>query len=238
MNQMKTINAIKEPPSIFLRVSIFALFLVILLAAAQAQANFIEYASRAAFQAAVPNAFVENWDEFASGTTFTNGSAVNHITYTVSSSNPQVPAGQAMVTNGWADTTDPNTLGRTPYSYFAYATDSITFTFQWPIWAFAIDINTDATAIGTFRATTNLGDVVSSVNDPFPGYDTGQFIGFTTEGHTLFNSVTIAVSPGFTIDEGWTLDTMRFLPLPPSLLLLGSGLAGLGLFRLRKLLKA
>jgi hypothetical protein len=242
---MKRIN-VKEQPAIFLRVSLFALFLVVLLAGAPAQATlyeYHEYASRTTFNAALPFTFVETWDEFLDGTTFANGSSHNHITYTVSSSDPLVPAGEAMVTNVWACTTNPNGLGEAPYTYFAYATDSITFTFQWPIFAFAIDINNNAMADGTFQATTNVSGVsASSHYDPFPGldsdgnpYTTGQFIGFTSDQY--FTSVTIGVSPGFSIAEGWTLDTMRYLPLPPSLLLLGSGLAGLGLWRGRKRFK-
>ena len=57
-----------------------------------AHAVIITYASRAAFDAAFPGSVVENWDGFAAGTVFPDGTTANGITYTSS-------AGNAVVTN-------------------------------------------------------------------------------------------------------------------------------------------
>jgi hypothetical protein len=131
--------------------------------------------------------------------------------------------------------------------YFTY--DGVKFTFSQRIRSFGIDISTEATENGVFMATitTSTGnkEYAYSVNDPFftdaYGNEWGQFLGFTSD--EPFTSVSITYnldSSGITYEGyayGWTLDTMQ-VPLPPSLLLLGSGLAGLGLLRFRKRFKA
>ena len=105
----------------------------------------------------------------------------------------------------------------------------MTFGFDTPLEAFGIDVNTFATGNGSYTATTNTGDVIPSFFNPFPGFSTGQFIGFSTD--VPFTSVTIAGQSGVP----YTLDTLRYSPVPEpaSLLLLGAGLAGLGARRFR-----
>jgi hypothetical protein len=235
----------QEHRPIFRGASIFSLFLLILFPAAQAQAIFVEYTGRAAFNATVPWVFVENWDSFASGTSFANGSCVNDITYEYV---PDIPPYSRknvdfQVTNAYGYTTRANTLGLTGDDspgnerYFTY--DGIKFHFLTPIRSFGIDISTEAPNAGYFQATTSLG-VALSVLDPLPGLTTGQFVGFTSD--VPISWVSIAYNPNFPVDQdgyvyGWALDTLRYIPLPPSLLLLGSGLAGLGLWRLRQRFK-
>jgi hypothetical protein len=237
----------QELRSIFRRALIFTLFPVILLTAAPTQATVVEYSGRAAYEASWGTSFLESWDEFSSGTTFGNGSTVNGITYNyipyIVNTYPARTDVTFQVTSLYAYTTSPNTLGLSPISdpntggpdYFTY--DGVQFVFSKPIKAFGIDISTFAPSDSTFMATTNQGEVAYSVFDPFSGYSQGQFLGFASD--VPFTSVSITynlTNPNILVDGyayGWTLDTMR-VPLPPSLLLLGSGLAGLGLLRLRK----
>jgi len=160
---------------------------------------------------------------------------------------PELTFGGFLVIGGGPDgflaSTPSNTLGRIALnpvepSVNYFTLDGITFVFPFPIKCFGIDISTGAPKSGTFTATTDLGDVVLSYYNPFPDFTTGQFVGFTsTEG---FSSVTIAYNRAIFGEDGyvygWTLDTMRY-PIPSTLLLLGSGLAGLGLWRGRKLFK-
>ena len=195
------------------------------LMASSAQAAIITFANRAAFDAAFPGALIENWDGFASGTVFTNGTGANGITYNSS-------AGNAVTTNAFLQSTLPNTLGRTGTGFFL-GTDTITFTFASAITAFGIDISTADQASGSVRATTNLGDVANSVFNPFPGSTFGQFVGFSST--TPSTSVTIA---GNTANFGFTLDTLRRVPAasvpePATLVLLGGGLLAAGVRRRR-----
>jgi hypothetical protein len=221
----------KEIRWILRRLLIVALFPVILFAAAPAQADLAAFDSRAAFISAFPSAIVEGWDStpFTDGYIITNSSAVNGITYNSS-------YGNAMVTSEFLVSTEPKGLGQSLDGYF-YPEDTITFSFSDPIRAFGIDINTYAIADGAFKAITSQGEVLS-VFDPF-AYDeetpVGQFAGFSSDVDIYL--VTIAATDPLS-DNSYTVDTMRYIPLPPSLWLLGSGLAGLGLVRLRKRFKA
>ena len=180
------------------------------------------FASRAAFDAAFPGAQFENWDGFAAGTTFVNGSTVNGITYTSS-------ATMAVVQSTFFVTTSPNGLGRTPGGFFLSG-DTITFGFVTPLLAFGIDINTFAATAGAYTATTDTAQVIASVFDPFPGFATGQFVGFSDT--TPFSSITIAA----TTDFSYTLDTLRASPVPESSTswLMGLSLVGLAFYGWRK----
>ena len=225
----------KVGKSIFPRTLTFALSLVIVLAAAQAQAIITTYSSRDTFDAAFPSASVENWDSFPSGTVLVNGGTYNGITYNVLTPGAD-PPGNALVTRLPIPTTETNSLGQSLDGFF-YPQDSVTFNFATPIRAFGIDISTFATANGTYVATTDRGDVALSVFNFFPGYGTGQFLGFSS--NVEFSWVIISSADPININNAFTLDTMRYyIPLPPTLLLFGSGLAGLVLWRLRKRSKA
>jgi len=189
------------------------------LTVASASAAFgatVTFGSRAAFGAAFPNAAIENWDIYSDNLIIPDGFSLDGIVYNASG------PGDAVVTNSFFTSTPPNGLGSTPGEFFA-GTQTMTFGFGAPVVAFGIDINTFAVANGAYQAVTNLGEVVPSVFDPFPGLPTGQFIGFATT--LAFTSITIS-SPASNV---YTLDTLRFVvvPEPASLLLLGMGLVAL-----------
>lgn len=171
-----------------------------LLAPMESRAGFVEYPNRIAFDgAAGATANVETWDSFATGHMFLPNTVTNGIEYDASN-------GNAIVTPFSATTTPPNGLGRSGLFYFN-AGESITFTYDAPMFGFGIDISTIELNDGSFSATTDVGDVVLSVFDPFPSNSQiGQFVGFTTS--IAFTSVTIAGLSQST----YTLDTMRFLP--------------------------
>jgi MYXO-CTERM domain-containing protein len=184
-----------------------------------ASAVVTPYASRVAFDAANPNSIYETWDTYPAGQVIANGSALKGITYNSSAPN-------AVVTNTFLASTNPNTLGRTPVNFFNVG-DSMTFTFATGVSAFGIDINTFATLAGAYTATTNLGDVINSVFDPFPATTTGQFVGFSST--TPFTAVTIAAPGGFS----YNLDTMRIVSMPePATALFG--VLGAGVLALRR----
>lgn len=192
--------------------------LACLVGASAANAAVVTFANRVAFDAAFPDVFIENWDSYANGTVIVDGATLNGITYNSS-------AGNALVTNVFLESSTPNGLGDNTVGFFQ-ANDSITFSFG-ASRIFGIDINTFALNAGAYTATTSNGDVALSVYDPFPGFGTGQFIGFLSD--TAFTSVTIAGGVGA---QSYTLDTLR-LPEPSALVLIGLGLAAV--FVLRRL---
>lgn len=189
-----------------------------------ASAALIVFSNRATFDATFPGATIENWDSYANGTTFPDGSSSAGITYNSS-------AGDALVTSSFLTTTVPNGLGDTAIGFFQ-AGDSITFSFAALQSAFGIDVNTFDGVNGGYRAVTNTGEVISSSFDPFPSFSTGQFLGFSTMNP--FSSLTISAPGGFS----YTLDTLRHVtapvPEPASLTLFAMGLVGVGVSRLRR----
>jgi hypothetical protein len=187
---------------------------------------------RAAFQTAVAGGTItgQNFDSIANGTILTT--PLGGVTFGASQGDP-------IVTNAFLPSTSPNGLGSTSLEAFG-ADELATFTFANPITAFAIDVNTFASTNGAYTATLNTGDVVLSLFEAFPGFTTGQFIGFVSD--TPFSNVMIASTSGF----AYTLDTLQFgnaagltpVPIPAALPLFAAGLGIVTFLARRKKTKA
>jgi hypothetical protein len=179
-----------------LRSKHFAFLAVGLLAGPMAEsAAVFSSLDRAAFQDAVAEGTIigQDFDVLTPGTILTS---FDGVTYSAS-------AGSVLVTNSFLTSTFPNGVGSTSIGFFL-PTETATFSFDEPITAFAIDINTFANSNGAYFAVLDTGDFVSSIFDVFPGSITGQFIGFLS--NTPFSSVTIVGLDGFS----YTLDTLAY----------------------------
>jgi hypothetical protein len=195
----------------------------VLLFAGPASAVLTTFTSRTAFDAGVTGEIVETWEDNPVGTVIPDGTSLDGITYTTSGPD-------AVVTNAFTPLSGVNSLGAVGLNFFL-PTETISFSFPGGAFAFGISINTFATGAGAYSITTNLGDVVLSAFDPFPGTVplTGQFVGFLAD--TPFGTVTLAAPGGFT----YTLDDLNFVPVavpgPATLILVGAGLAGAASWR-------
>ena len=202
-----------------------SVLLTLLLLTGVVFASTTTYTDRASFYAANPGVTIEGWDSLPNGTLIT---VLNGITYTTND-------GTALVTNAFLPLSTPNTLGEDVNGFFL-ASDLMTFTFSSPITAFGISINTFDASTGGYVAADDTGNVIGSFFDPFPGFGTGEFVGYTST--TPFSSVTISAPGGF----AYTLDDLAYggsggtVPEPSSLLLLGSGVVGLAGMIRRKLM--
>ncbi|RYD66580.1 MAG: PEP-CTERM sorting domain-containing protein [Verrucomicrobiaceae bacterium] len=160
-----------------------------------ASAAVLSSLDRATFQNALQGSSslgFQNFDGLAAGSVLTN---LGGVSYASSS-------GQPVVTNSFLTSTSPNGLGATGAGFFTSGTTA-TFTFAQAITAFAIDINTFATANGSYTATLDTGDTAESIFETFPGAGTGQFLGFVSSNP--FTTVTLA-DTGF----AFTLDTLVY----------------------------
>ena len=186
--------------------------------------------TRAQFQLAVNGVSVtqQDFDLLSSGSTL---GTLNGVTYSASGGTP-------LVTSTYLTTTGSNGLGSTSVGFFQ-STETATFSFSSAITAFAIDINTFAPTVGDYRATLNIGDIILSKFDVFPGTGTGQFIGFTS--NVAFSSITISTATNF----AYTLDTLVYgdasrvadsagIPEPSTWLSLAPGLLMLRYLRRRR----
>lgn len=157
--------------------------------------------NRAAFQTALSSGTIsgQNFDSLVAGATI---STLNGVTYGASLGSP-------LVTNSYLTTTFPNGLGSTSVGFFQIA-EVATFTFASSITAFGIDVNTFAPTAGDYTAILNIGSVIGSKFDVFPGAATGQFIGFISD--TPFSSVSIRalVDPTTFTGYSYTLDTLVY----------------------------
>lgn len=204
-------------------VGALACFAAICQCTAAAKAAVVTYADRASFNSSVSGATVETWDDNANGATVADGGSLDGVVY--STSGPD-----AMVTDDFLPISGDHTLGTTAFGFFL-GSDTITFTFAAPIVAFGISINTYADTAGAYVVSTNHGDVVGSAYDPFPGFGTGQFVGFFSD--KPFTTVTFSAPSGIS----YTLDDMTYLaaPVPEPASLAIWALAAVGVSGYRRL---
>jgi hypothetical protein len=202
-----------------------AIFSILALGLAnEARADFIGFASRDAFRATIAAvaSTTEGWDEFSSGTVILNGALVNGVLYDLSD-----PTADFVVTAGGATISPPNGLGRTnnPFGGEAFIpSDVVTLTFPSPVTAFGVSFNTFATTAGAYSLTTDFGDIAPSAYDPFPGFNTGQFAGFTSDEPISSVAIRATVPAQFGLDD---LIVAQPIPEPASLTLFGLAAAGL-----------
>lgn len=212
------------------KIAVATLLASSLLASVPASAATLLSLDRATFQAAIAGSTtlgIQNFDSLPLGTLTSDGT----VTYSSSTGTP-------VVQNTFLPSTAPNSLGRSDINFFTSA-DTATFTFTTAITAFAIDVNTFATAPGSFLGTLNTGDTVNSIFETFPGFGTGQFIGFVSD--TPFTSLTVSAPGQF----AYTLDTLIYgareqvtggVPEPTTwaLMILGFAMVGSAMRRGRK----
>jgi hypothetical protein len=169
---------------------------------------------------------VEGWDTYPAGTVFSNGSAVNGITYNVST-------GEALVVSTGISLSPPNNLYQNACPtlqacLFRPLIDTFTFGFSQPIRAFGITFSsTFANQNGDYLLTTDRGDVIPSFFDPvYPGFGLGQFAGFISD--TNFTQVTVSSTANalYGMDD---LVYARPVPEPSSLVLLSIALVCSGI---------
>lgn len=126
-------------------------------------------------------------------------------------------------------------LARLPDDFFRQG-ESFSVTFPWPVTAVSI----------FFNALPTIGDDDLYIFTPVGTAGTGG-LAANYDVRTLFFAGLISDTPFTTATFGsksapdgspFTVDNLTYTPVPGTLLLLGSGLAGLGLWRGRKLFKA
>jgi hypothetical protein len=201
-------------------IAMAALTTIALAPAAHAAAT--SFSNRIDFNAAIDASpqlikSVEGFDTVPPGTIIPDGSTFDGVLYSSS-------AGDLMITDGFLALSPSNTLGTIDPEFQSFLPgDTLMITFPHPIVAFGISVNTFATETDAYEIVTDQGDVAPSSFDPFPGADTGEFVGLISD--TPFISATLASDPSvrdaFTLDD---LTSATVVPEPASLALLSGGL--------------
>lgn len=152
----------------------------------------------------------------------------------------KINRGDLVVTDRYLTTTGENGLGSGLSRQYFKPKQRITITFDTPVTAFAIDINTFGKKNGLFRAKLDNGDVVRSVFAPFPGVNsrgeeitTGQYLSYVSD--TAISSFTIFTRGSRTFNlDSLVYSRVAPIPVPASLPLLLAGTAALFVLRKRR----
>lgn len=212
------------------------------LAAQAARADFDTFTDESDFLAALPagsETTTTTFDDMAAGLVVVATSPIDGIGYEFT---PLVPGDQLQVATGFDTTSSPNYLGSNVAGNFNQITagDEIDFTFDAPSHAFGLFIITaDPVFDGDILLVTSQGTAAISSTPQFTLADGGAayFIGFSSDvevdGVQLrYGSNTPSGSFFFVIDD--VTRSIRAVPEPGSLAILGTGVIALALASSRR----
>jgi hypothetical protein len=199
--------------------------------ASTAAATSVSYTSSAAFLSALgASAITETYEGLVVNSLIATGSTVDGLTYTA------FPAGTSGRIDNLYNRIGTRSLalqrGNDNTAFFV-AGDSMTVTFPFAVKAVGIFFNVAESPEDSLTVTTTAG---SAGNGPVYDQSTLYFVGLISD--TPFLSATFA--GGLDINSGFNLDNLTYagaaaaVPEPASLLLLGTGIAGLVARRRRK----
>lgn len=227
----------------FLKISALAMILV-LLGSLPVFATTTTYSTLAGFQAATTGLSTQDF-ESGSLNVLGDGSSTGTLGSLTFSGNVFAGAGFLQIATGFDTTSGSNYLGTDANTFFA----SDDFTVQFPsVTAFGLYLLVGGNlASGDFTLTTSVGNVLNSATAETTLGDgtVVYFVGLTSD--TPFTSATLGLTtPGGTSDGPiWNVDDILTgsklstqppppaVPEPASLLLMGTGLAGI-VRRIRK----